>query len=316
MIRFFVIFITLLALTLPALADITIYESYESYNKGAKNIFDKDDPDLWTPNCNSGNYYEIVESPVRAGNQAIKFYNHRVSESNGYRCENAAWAGRGSGHLRYFTIGEEYWLGFSIYLPVDFVCDGCGEPNYNNEIHGQIHAFPDRKSTRRSGYDDEAWRNPPISLSIKEDNWRIAIRSDSAPITVNKNYDRNKLYVIGSWLGDKGKWTDWVFHFKLDYTANGVNGGFLKVYKNGILVVNDTGGNCYNDLLGPYPTFGTYKFSWKSGPTDTDTRIVYFDEVKVGNKNSSLSEVSPNGTPIPPKPILPAPSYLKISPAQ
>lgn len=316
MTNFLIIFIAIMALTLPASADLTFNDSFENYDMGAKNFFDKSNLDLWKPSVNSANYYEIVGSPTRSGKKAIKFYNHRVSATNGYRSEAIAWAGLGSGRALYFKIGEEYWLGFSIYLPEDFVCDGCKDPNYNNEIHGQFHGTPDRGSRTRPGYEEEEYRNPPIALLIIEDKWIIFNKSDSNPVTVNRNYERKMRYDIGSWLEDKGKWTDWVFHFKLDYTKNGDNGGFFKVYKNGVLVVNDKGGNCYNDLLGPYFQFGTYKFSWKSGPTDTDTRIVYFDEIKIGDKNSNFYDVSPRDS-TPPASIQPdSPKNLILLPVR
>ena len=93
MIKVFIILIASLALTSPAFADIIFYESFESYNAGAKNIFDKDNPDRWRPAITgSDNYYQVAGSPARAGNRSMKFYNHRVSESNGYRCEIAAWS--------------------------------------------------------------------------------------------------------------------------------------------------------------------------------------------------------------------------------
>ncbi len=97
----------------------------------------------------------------------------------------------------------------------------------------------------------------------------------------------------------------------MDYTKNGDNGGFFQVYKNGVLVVNDTGGNCYNDHRGPFLAIGTYKFGWINHSTDTDTRIVYFDEVKVGGKNSNLSEVSPINTT-----NIASPKHLKRLPVQ
>jgi hypothetical protein len=283
----------LISVYLPVHADATFVETWESYEVGERNMFIRGAEDFWRPNTHPSSYYEIVGHPTRSGKKSIKFFNYFKSTNDGFRNELSAWAGRKSGHARTYTIGEEGWIGFSIYLPTDYVCDGCVSNVYANEIHMQIFPYPDRVKRQREGYPEEEWLQPCIVFAIKKDKWIIATKSDSKPVTEFGKYERTIRYDAGSWLADRGKWTDWVFHFKLDYTKNGDNGGFLKVYKDGILILHDIGGNCLNDILGPYPVIGTYKYGWRKNPTDTNTRTVYFDEIRIGDRNSSYNDVAP-----------------------
>ena len=310
MTKILIALITILALALTAGADIEYEMTFENYDLNAKNFVDTNNPLKWKASVNgSKNYYQIVSSPVRAGNKAMKFYNQYVSSTDtGFRTENTIWSKTGAYEL---VIGNEYWIGWSIYLPADFVCDGCEKPNSNWQIHGQIHGMPDRGKNKRPGKPNEELRNPHLFLEIRESNWYFHIVSDADPVTIKKNYDRNVKYDMGSWSDDAGKWTDWVLNFKLDYTKKGENGGFVKLYKNGSLVVNDTGGNCFNDLRGPYFTFGTYKFGWGKGLPDTNTRTVYFDEIRIGDNNSNFNEVSPIDVSQTPGAELSAPNDLR-----
>ena len=288
--NFIVILIIIFAFGLPAGAGLIFFDSYESYDTGVKNFYDNNNPDKWkqTGVKDENNYYQVISSFARAGGKSIEYHSYRTSPNIGYRNQSVAWGGLGSGRLIHLYEGNEYWVGFSVYLPEDFVCDGCISNIYANELLVQFFGIPDDGETDA--------RNPCVAFLVVKGNWELLLHSDSHPITKNKAYERTKKYTIGSWSGDTGKWTDWVFNFKVDYTAGGYNGGFFKVYKNGVLVVNDTGGNCYNDADGSYPSFGIYKFSWQEHPTDTVTRIVYLDEIKIGDKNSNLSEVSPEET--------------------
>jgi len=73
MMNFLVVLITILALALPACADIIFSDSYESYPL-EKNIFTSGYPDRWKSNIGTSyKYHEVVNSPVRAGsNEAGK----------------------------------------------------------------------------------------------------------------------------------------------------------------------------------------------------------------------------------------------------
>ena len=67
--------------------------------------------------------------------------------------------------------------------------------------------------------------------------------------------------------------------------------GFLKIWKNGVLVTDRTGGTCFNDDRGPFLKIGIY------GILDQDqTATIYYDELRIGDSNSSYSEVAPRGS--------------------
>ncbi|PRX38587.1 DUF4377 domain-containing protein, partial [Salegentibacter salegens] len=51
--------------------------------------------------------------------------------------------------------------------------------------------------------------------------------------------------------------------------------------------------NSYNDEKYPYFKFGVYKWKWGTAATQ---RVIYYDEVRIGDKNSSYEEVKPNGS--------------------
>jgi hypothetical protein len=91
-----------------------------------------------------------------------------------------------------------------------------------------------------------------------------------------------------------GQWLDFVINIKFSYGAN----GFLKVWKDGVLVTDDAGGNCFNDDKGPYLNMGIY-----SRCLDQDQTItIYYDELRIGDSNSNYDEVAPGGSvkPLPP----------------
>ena len=233
------------------------------------------------------NETEIVNNVARSGTQSLKFYNYFESIDKGYRNEINPLVDLDHVLL---TIGEENWIGFSIYLPVGYVCDGCDPPSYAQESHFQMMGIPD------AHLGEDYTRYPNFALIIDGDHWLINILGDSNPVLDHPIYERQVSYdlVNEKWTEETGQWTDFVIHTKLDYNLDG--DGFLKVYKNGILIVDDSGSNCLNDVAGVKTQMGNYKFSWRKGPTDVESRTMYMDEIRIGNANSSYAEVSPDSS--------------------
>jgi len=147
-------------------------------------------------------------------------------------------------------IGQEYWYGFSIFLPSDFV------PSADWEIVTQWHVDPDSVEEKK--------RNPPMTITTTDGRWRMRSSWDDEPITqkdANGNwiYGGTNRYDLGPYK--TGVWTDWVVHVKWSYKADGV----LEVWKDGVKVISQLNTpNCYNDKIGPYIKFGIYK-GWNSG---------------------------------------------------
>jgi hypothetical protein len=84
------------------------------------------------------------------------------------------------------------------------------------------------------------------------------------------------------------QWVSWVIHVKW---AND-NTGLFQVWKNGELMINKT-------RIATAPSSGTYfklginKFGWGIQPSSTTKRVLYFDEVRIGNSKASYEDVRP-----------------------
>ncbi len=167
------------------------------------------------------------------------------------------------------TFGGDYWYGFSVFLPD--AGDANGDPEFQTlanpgyQILWQSHhGFdqPPRCSPAESG------GNPPLAL-----NYAYTDDPDTVPVNdrvrdriqfwnyynlAQCNYNGETVfyrYDLGSYLADRGHWTDWVIHFKPALDATGV----LQVWKNGALVVNQSGPNWRNDTAGGTARFGVYQ---------------------------------------------------------
>ena len=151
----------------------------------------------------------------------------------------------------------ERWYGVSYYLPSSFVSDVAPE------ILTQWH-------TRAGG-------SPPLVVWTQNGQWSIGYLND-------------KRKVLGYYAKDK--WTDFVFHVKWSPYSD----GFIEAWKDGVKVFTYTGANIYTGLTtGAYMKTGIYKWPWKSGSygSTTSTRVVYIDEVRIGNSLATYADVAP-----------------------
>lgn len=168
------------------------------------------------------------------------------------------------------TTGSERWYGFSQYFPGDYGSDGTGD------IIGQWHDVPDiGEATNRS---------PSNALIASNDKLKWMVRWDSDRIMTD-GYSDGIIYLD---LGKipKDRWVDWVVHIKYSHT----NTGILEVWMDGVKVINRQNmPNAYNDSEYPYLKLGNYKWDWG---TNTK-RVLYWDEIRIGNENSNYDEVRP-----------------------
>ena len=179
-----------------------------------------------------------------------------------------------SGELIKFLDGSEHWVSFSMYLPSDWV-----EEDATNEydIFFQLH------DTSYNVY-------PEISLRGVLDTWVVQILADDD--NPPDSYDRNVTYntgntpLLGNLSDDNGKWTNWIFHIKTDMDPAGGGGGYVDVYKDGVLVIEDSGGNAFLEATGPFVNVGLYKYNGTSGKT------LYFDDIKIGDGDETLATMS------------------------
>ena len=221
----------------------------------------------------------VVSNPVRSGNYAVKFkldYDpEKVYVKHQLNTED----------IGMFKLSNEYWIGFSVFFPSNWEADVLD----NQELVLQFHGIPDLSL-------GEPYRPPPLALDIRGDKLRWVSRWDPKPLSIGSTpYPDGGREIV--WEEDitKGKWIDFVMNIRWSYESD----GFLKIWKDGTPVVDRVGPNAYNDKGGTNgPLFGIYKWLWqKEEPSRIFQRIVYHDEVRVGDSSSSYDEVAPLGAP-------------------
>ncbi|WP_299759948.1 polysaccharide lyase [uncultured Pontibacter sp.] len=153
------------------------------------------------------------------------------------------------------------------------------------------------------------------SLRVRKD--RLILRTGNDP---------NSLKEIDLGAVTKDSWQEYVFHF---IHSNGSD-GLIEVWRNGNKILERKGGNMYNDKM-PNWKIGVYKASWNSGSTETSKRVLYYDNIRVGNENATLASMTgststpsapapapdptPTPTPTPEPTPAPAPSEPTEQPA-
>jgi hypothetical protein len=218
----------------------------------------------------SGNTPSIAASPARAGKHALKSSLDRYGDRYPNRTEL-------SGPRA--DIGKEYWYGFSIFLPEDYV------PDRVWEIVAQWHSVPD--------FDiGEKWRNPVMALSTTGGRWGWVNRWDAKRNTFQsgtRQYGGVREYDLGPY--ETGVWTDWVMRVKWSYGQDGI----VEVWKNGRKVIDQSGPNTFNDAHGPFFKMGLYK-GWGDPGKSCDAvkkRVIYHDEFRMGGPDASYEDVAP-----------------------
>ncbi|HEY9199178.1 MAG TPA: polysaccharide lyase [Gammaproteobacteria bacterium] len=220
----------------------------------------------------SGNAPTIVQAPHRSGRYAIKTLLNRSTSPVSYRTEMQF------SKCMQVMPGQEYWYGFSIFLPTNYVSDSLWE------IVAQWHSSPDPAEA-------DGGLNPPVALQTTNGVWTVLTRWDSKPITVRPDYEGSNRYTLGAYA--TGKWTDWVFRIKWSPYQDGI----IQVWKDGQKVIDKAGPIGYNDAIGPYFKMGLYK-DWKDRVNPTGVvseRILYHDELRIAGPNGSYADVAPGG---------------------
>lgn len=243
----------------------------------------------------AGNTPEVVSTghPVRAGNYSMRAHLHRTESGCAFRTMVIVQANDeappdDSLSAFMFDIGSEYWVGFSIYVQPDLVSD----PPELSDCVFQCQAMPD------SG---ETYRSPCVALVIDTveegeelvNYWRLWRLSDTRALSPGMDWEHANWFQLMLPMdeADIGGWTDWVFHIIWDYDDDGL----LQVWRNGVQVLDVAGGNCSNDQKGPYCSFGAYKWPWRSAyKTNSNWRLLYFDEFRIGDASSSLEDMMPD----------------------
>jgi Polysaccharide lyase len=217
----------------------------------------------------SGNPPTVQSSIKRLGRYGMRSDLDRFNSPVMYRTEVTV-IGSSPGT----NFNQEYWYGFGIYLPDNYVPD-----NVAWEIVAQWHGIPD---------DGDRHGNPPLSLSTSRGVWKLSNKWSSARIQNSSNM-QSRSFTFGTYA--RGRWTDWVFRIKWSYGAEGI----LEAWQNGKKVLSAKGPNTYNDARLPYFKMGIYK-GWKSGGEvgPVTHRTLYHDEFRRVGPGGSYSDVAPS----------------------
>lgn len=198
----------------------------------------------------------IVTSPVRSGSRSVKITlrDTDTQSTSGTRAELQ------TGSHYETTLNEDFWYGWSIYVPTEWV---------NGSEQKVVHQW--HTSNGNPG-------GSPI----------IGLRIDSGSWTITREFVEGDMITL--WPGEpvaKGKWTDWVMHIRWSPTGT----GHFTAWMNGKLVYTEEGQNMnagttsggHYQKLGMYGSFGT-------GVTE---RILFYDEVRVAKGPDGYALVTP-----------------------
>lgn len=171
-------------------------------------------------------------------------------------------------------IEKEAWYSFAVYFPdTDFERDS--EP----EIISQWHQHPDEHLGEKS-------QSPATFFQIKDDRFIFDTGFNSK--RVSNGVDKSSRQKVDLGHVTKNTWHQWVFHFVHSYGADGM----IEVWHNNRKVFRSKGGNMYNNDGLPYWKLGVYKWRWNDSlSSDTNKRVLYFDNVRVGSSNASYEQM-------------------------
>ncbi|MGY8661357.1 polysaccharide lyase [Bradyrhizobium sp. UFLA05-109] len=156
-----------------------------------------------------------------------------------------------------------YEYGLKIFVPEDW-------PSDKHEVAVmQMHNVPDN-------WKGEWGLSPPLELSLLDDTWVLRTARGRTPTWLDRKGDIRH-DVAWSQPFERGKWSSWIFRTKWSLGGDGI----IEVEKDGNLILQRHGANCYDNLLAPYLKFGAYAPTWihLSVPPEFKTREIYFTDV-------------------------------------
>ncbi len=229
--------------------------------------------------------FKFVTSPVRSGRLAMQ---HQIKN-----CDERSEIGIRHG---FFNKDQEYWIGWSYFIPKDFIKPILGQPDYTLiQQMGYVKSWVDQREgvavfecnrkSIRYGKLDKTSGAPGSHMSISP-------RGDTFDYTITfyKGMDREGRYIFGcnnfSIPARLNEWEDFVMNVQ---PSSDSEQGFVKIWKNGKLYVNEKVALLHPEVN----VMAAWKIGVYVGNPGHGERLLYTDELRVGNANSSFEEVSP-----------------------
>lgn len=122
------------------------------------------------------------------------------------------------------------------------------------------------------------YQNGSPSLTIRTEEDRFLLECGNTP-------DNREQYDLGPIVKDK--WSEFVLHVIHSFGSDGL----VEIWRDGTKVLTVNGGNMYDDIL-PKFKVGLYKSGFKYDLSLVDRRVIYFDNVRVGNSNASFHDMT------------------------
>ncbi|MCC5845253.1 MAG: polysaccharide lyase [Verrucomicrobia bacterium] len=169
-------------------------------------------------------------------------------------------------------LGEVTWYGWSVLFPEGHPRDG--RYDMFTQFHDYHRTQPEWSKVNRS----------PTALLLRETGLYMTLKFQSEPETIDfKGFELGEPLI--------GEWNDFVMQVNWTHEPDK---GFLKLWINGELKIHYKGPTYMNydaPDSGPYFKAGNYKGAgnWPG----TSPRIIYIDEIRIGNKNATYEMVNP-----------------------
>ena len=231
----------------------------------------------WIKECPFPYSCQLAEAPD--GSTAIRF-EWRAKDYDGSRKTTGA-----EYRTKYYTASDRFnknreaWIGFSVYFPADSM-----SADQHPAIITQTHGVPD--------FDlGEGWLIWTAGLSCVNGALIYSYSGDTRQVTPSTPNVEEFTHPGGKIpLGpiEFDRWHRFVYHHKFDLTGKGL----IEIWHNGKQYSRNNIVLGYNDERGPFWKFGFYPYEGKS---DHDSRVIFFDDVKVMLGEGSFAQVAPPG---------------------
>lgn len=282
-----------LLLTLSSTAEAKIIKQYTFENQS----FDGVSLQYQDKTCSKsrayiqGKLFSIVGQPARKGRYALQHHVKNCDERSELVIPRS-----------FFKKDKEYWIGWSNYFPKNFIKPGKKSYTIIQQM-SYIDGWIDQGSGKTL-YECHRKLNKlkdgrPGLRTIGAPGSDMMISSSGDKFTYKLKYYKGRDNKGRAIFGCKSfeipaevdKWQDFVMHVKF---SDNSNQGLIRLWKNGELYMDEK--------VALMPPWKDKMDAWKIGAYVGDPghgeRLLYTDELKVGDSTSSYQEVSP-GSPAP-----------------